>query len=305
MSIDGGAPSDEMRKIAEAEATKKTSTDVVEVTLATIDQLRATTNAEERQKLLDQLFPNERRERKIAGASKDSQDRPVKYFRKMQYDKLLKMLEQGQQTPVDYYEDINAPVDDEVFRYFLYQVAGDNFNRRELRELSTPDLVTQLFKDKVPADELAKVLETTTYSTMLPFIDKYVPLSRIKELHAGGLSQRFSPLLSMSVGGVIKDKLSPNQIYLEMVMPDEKVIVHDLIEEFEPEKEVFTRSIDLQNVTRVYATTEALQREQVHNPDTAVGKHYNPTNHSSSATDLWRWDEKTEDYLPTSLRKKS
>ena len=105
----------------------------------------------------------------------------------------------------------------------------------------------------------------------------------------------------MSVGGIIVDFLRENQVYVEMVIPDEFVELNPMVPDIE--KEVLTKQIRREWITRVYTDQERLYDEIILNPQTAIGayRQQHPDIGILDAVDAWRTYEATENYLPVSL----
>lgn len=297
MGIDAGVQIEQDPSINDQEATQS-----LEIPPEILEQLRRETNPEQRQKALDQLFPDDRREQLLASASKDSAGRPVRSFRRIHYDKLLQLLEKGEQTALDYYPDLHAAIDQGSFQHLLRMVErAQGIDGDILTHFSIAEYLDRIFKNKVPDDELEALKQDLTYKIVLPFVEKYVPLPVLKDAHTGSFAQKFSTLLSMSVGGIVSYPLRPDRAYLELVLPDTAVIPHEPGRGVEGEKEVFTKQLNLRNITRVYTSNDKLYQDEITNPHTPIGSYYAKSHSSHQAVEDWRWDEKTRDYLPTTL----
>lgn len=114
----------------------------------------------------------------------------------------------------------------------------------------------------------------------------------------GGFMQMFSPFLSLSVGGMIRE-LSMGLAYVELIIPDNNIITNT--DGVEGEKEVLVREISTNYITRVWVDPDTQYLDCMRDP-------YLPTSkYSGSKQDIfeaWRWRELTRDYLPIALLNK-
>ncbi len=269
----------------------------VNISSEQINELKQAGQSEQSQTILDSLFTPERRKKLIDTASRDIKGRKVRYFRKMKYDKVLDLLETGEQTHLSYFDDVHAPVNEPKLRHLLSDFSRANhldYNVSSGNAIAD-DIRNSLGKI-IPAEELDQAIRNLTYDQLIPLLDKYLPDTFIKGVHTGSLGQVFSPYLSMSVGGIIS--LS-SRSYVELVMPDDQVVPHP--EGVKGEKEVFTRRIKRENIARVYTSNNTLYTDEVTNPETAIGNYYERIHIGREAIERWRWDEPTADYLPTAL----
>lgn len=273
-------------------------------------KLRESESIEERQNILNELFPLSRRQEMLRGASVDVKGRRVLYYRYMRWEKIFELLEKGEQTSMDYVENPHARLSDEdVLRLqtFFLDYAVDFLHEGEwedLKSLSLEELINGVFKD-VSWKERAELIREPTYEVVLPFIRKYVAAAYTRGRHTGSTLQRFSPFLGMSVGGPIRTLYGRNEVYayVEMIVPDHKIIPHP--EGVQGEKEVFIERLDRAYISRIY-TDQQLWDEILESPDSMVGKYL--ANHRGEgcrtileALEQWRWHEETEDCLPASV----
>lgn len=245
---------------------------------------------------LDTVFTPDRRAKKLAGASVDNEGRPVRYFRYMKLERLQKFLKEGKQIHTDYFQDINAVVNQSELRSLFTGLLNrdlddDEFikKRREIRETDIKELLPKFFPDIDPTI-LDNIEEKLTYANILPLIKKNIPEDVIMRAHTGSALQKFSHFLSLSVGGPIRDKLN-GIAYIEMVIPDIHVKPSKYGEQ--GEKEVFVEELRAEWIAQVFTDTNTLWEREIVNPDTPVGKY--------GTTNDWRWNEDTENYLPVSL----
>ncbi len=272
----------------------------------TLAQLKQTEEREDRAEILQEIFPEARREEMLQMASEDSKGRKVKYYRFIRWDKFMKLLENKKLTAMDYFN-LDEKVDEKELFYFFIDYADflkvlDRFEE-DYKALSWSELMSRVFPTLTP-QETQSFLNDLSFRNILPFVQKNVDPLYMRRRHTGSVGQKFSSLLSLSVGGITTDHLGKNTVYLEMVMPDDKITPHP--EGVEGEKEVFTDEINLYNVARVYDSVQ-IWDDIIMNPDTIIGAYQAKIDYSkgshSPAVEQWRWGERTNDYLPTSLAK--
>lgn len=271
---------------------------------------------EQKQKILNELFPLDRRERMIASASEDKRGRKVRYYRYIKFPKFLEILKNGKQSAADY-SNPNEIADKKLFKDFLVDFWSfgqelrhpetdledlfreeDNLRKEDLRE------VMNAVFPAVSQEEKDRVVANPTNENILVFIERYVDEGYIKRRHTGSVMQRFSPFLSMSVGGVINDSVLEHDdyVYIETVIADEKIILHP--ETDQGEKEVLVREIKKEDVSRVFIDFNQLKREVLGDKTSAIGDFISKNKISpyrGGLVEQWRWDEKTSDCLPKSL----
>ena len=265
-----------------------------------IENLKMETDPEKRQNILDDIFTTDRRQKLLRTASKDSKGRKVRYFRKMNYTDLLKLLETGQQTYESYFDDPNKQVTDKdldtlIRRFSIFSKQEGQANLSQIEQLK------RIFTGFIPEHDLQNMLENLTYARIISVIDTYLPQEFKETIHSGSLGQVFSPYLSLSVGGIINMTDMVDRITVELIMPDETII--PVKTGFEGEKEVYVKKITTRNIARVYTSSSTLQREEVENPDTPIYQ-FNNGRIGDNAIGNWRWNEPTTDLLPSSIRRK-
>ncbi len=274
-------------------------------------ELRESKSIEERQNILNELFPLSRRQEMLRGASVDVKGRRVLYYRYMRWEKVFELLEKGEQTSMDYVQNPYARLSDEDvlrLRTFFIDYAVDFLNEGEwedFKNLSLEELIERIFTG-VSREERTELIKEPTYRIVLPFIRKRVAATYTRGRHTGSTLQRFSPFLGMSVGGPIRTLYGWNEAYayVEMIVPDHKIIPHP--EGVQGEKEVFIERLDRAYISRIY-TDQQLWDEILESPDSMVGKYL--ANHRGEgcrtvleALEQWRWHEKTQDCLPASVK---
>lgn len=288
------------------------SNDVV-ISAETLQSLRAEEDPTKQQNILDSIFTQDRRAEMLGNASKDRHGRPVRYFRLMDYGKLLRLLEEGEQTYRSYTDDLEASVDTEHLNDLVTSIARRRAydageSTANISQNSTEGKINLAFQDLIPdamLDELSHKAEAgaLSYDELIRLIDTHLPTTIIQGIHSGHANQRFSPFLSLSIGGPLRAEFPPHKkTYVELTLPDESVIPDD--PEHKPiskEMEVFTRKIERENIARVYTDAVVLRRDQIMNPCTAIGAYYLRLGDAQEAVDEWRFNEDTDDYLPSSL----
>jgi len=253
----------------------------------------------------DAMFSLERREQMLAHASRDIEGRPVVYYRFMPKVMLDKLIETGEIDAPDHFDNPDEPIDravtEALYRWLHAQDREEvNYTRDLEGMLLQTDPVNPSFGHDIR--ELALNNKLTPRFVQPVFAD-HVDTDTVKGWHAGGRGsqQVMSPYLSMSVGGIIVDFLRENQVYVEMVIPDEFVELNPMVPDIE--KEVLTKQIRREWITRVYTDQERLYDEIILNPQTAIGayRQQHPDIGILDAVDAWRTYEATENYLPVSL----
>jgi hypothetical protein len=279
----------------------------IQVTAEQIKLLRHENNIESQQAILDSIFTDQRREQLIAHASKDSHGRPVKYLRRMPLEKALLILENGQGNALDYYPNLETPIDEEVFIYFLREYGiRDHIDKDEFRgtrDATINELLHKAFPDPQLDQDIEYLAKNLTYRNTLNFISKNMATNSIAAAHAGAYTQRFSPLLSASVGGIITESLRAGSVYVEMIIPDEEIILHENGIATEGEKEVLLRQIKTEYISRIYVSTQKLQQEQIYDKSSSLATIAEQEEYPSDIVNKWRWDQRTAEYLPIALGK--
>ena len=275
---------------------------------ADLARLEVTESIPDRQRIFNEMFPLARREQMLTTASVDSKGRKVLYYRAMPWEKVFDLLQKSRQTPADYWGDVHEPLSSKsqqelkyfLLNYYNWYLKPQNEASIENNAVSMKELLELIFKDALP-HELAAAIQEANYSSMMPLIRKYINPQYLKNSHTGSVYQKFSPYLSMSVGGpVMSLDHMPNYVYVEMIVPDDKIIIHP--HGCRGEKEVFIEELQRDYISRVY-TQPQLREEVVLNPSTIVGAYHQDQESNNTLITLqqWRWDEKTEDCLPPAL----
>lgn len=287
---------------------------------------------EQAQKLLDTAFTQEHREELVSSASKDIHDRSVRYYREMPMDRFITLLNQGEIDVFDHFakesnavgrkEKVDDAPDFGSIYLLLRKHAAENVGldrktatsqlnvNEEDRFQEDPEfrkeVLQRLFPEVTPSviDDVSK---KWTYESLIPFLEQHLPVDFIKKMHTGSMLQKFSPYLSTSVGGPINDHLSQGRVTVEMIIPDEQIIPNQF--GGTGEKEVFVQKIDINQISKVFTTSDALLSGVIKNPDTQVGNYYVQhfsrlpieRQRATSITEEWRWKEPTEESLPVSI----
>lgn len=316
-----------MQKINLFEAPKKESLSQkfldanfdVEISEDILNRLKDPNNSENKQELINSLFTKERQEKMVGKTNEDIEGRKVRYYRYMPWEVFLKILEKKKFTANDYIEDSQKHLSDKELKEFKYllkdycgfliwQKAQSEKKKYEeedqLEQMEIEDLLYFAFPD-LTEKEINDLFKDFTLKKVRDFLEKNMITKFKKSTHTGGMYRNFLSYLSASCGSAIKVPRG-NQVYLEMVIPDEDVKLQPNL--VEGEKEVLIKQISLSNISRVYVGSEQFYSEIVENPDSNYGEFIkkNPQYRYKAMEGIgrWRWDEKIEDYLPVSLRKK-
>lgn len=249
----------------------------------------------------EEQFPLSRRAEMIGNASKDRRGRSVIYYRYMPQKMLDKLLEDGMTDSVGHFDQPDTPISENHVK----DVLMDWLKNYEIEYKL--DVILEEVHKKNPylANELAFLVTQNLLTPRMlhPLLDENLDRKTLMNAHTGSMNQVLSPYLSMSVGGVITSHLPRNYVYVELVIPDE--YVEPQVAGFEGEKEVLTKQLRKEWITRVYTSTKQLWDEIITNPETPIGQYYergrSSGDHPFDAIEKWRWEERTEDYLPVSL----
>jgi len=282
-----------------------------------IDEL----SIKDQQVKLDEIFNESRRESMIKDASVDSANRPVKYFRYMPKDLFKKILENKIITAEDCHKyhleniDLNKSEKEDFNRDLKYLL--EEYIEDELKEKNEFDgNITEYLKrinnnkkqvKKIPQNVIDQYSNKINHSTIVNLIKEYFNQQFVIDMHTGSIWKKYSPFMSASVGGVIHNYIRESQVYVEMIIPDEEIVVSERTlqnkESFVGEKEVHLKNIQLDNISRVYVCDKNLYNEQIVNKDnpTPLTKYYDPDRRKFNPVDDWRWQENTLDYLPINI----
>jgi hypothetical protein len=275
-----------------------------------IKRLKETANIDERQEILNSIFTKKRQEKMVADASLDIKGRKVRYYRYMPFEDFLRLLENKKIRPTGRSGMEQVPqtkFNEFLSRYLedqMWSAETDYEKKRDFLEkaqtLSTPELLRLVFP-RVSQKAAETLLADLTYQNVRKFFDDKIDLKNKLHYHIGSYWMKFFSYLSASVGGIIRKHLRPNEVYAEMIIPDDAVIVGE--RHFEGEKEALFKEMNLSNISRVYAGYDQLHEEIVDNPQTAIGQ-IKESRSSLSKIETWRWKEPTIEYLPVSVYKK-
>jgi len=240
------------------------------------------------QKFYDSRFADDRREEMLACASEDKSGRKVRYFRYMRRDRFLDLLNRGFEIAdggeqIEYSEDDLVDLLSELacYHYEMNGIDCDDFG-----DTISKDLIYSAFPS-ISVDELNKVLNGTSLQFIKMLVDKYVSRGVQNRLHTGSRLMQFCSLLSVSVAAPIKEFIGRGEIvYVEMVIPDQSIVLNKNY--FEGEKEVldYIRSGKDSNIAEYFSENKQI----LTGFDDVVNR--------------WRWDTSLNDYLPISLADK-
>ena len=252
----------------------------------------------------DAQFSQQRRAELLASASVDRYGRPVVYYRYMKRGAFERLLEQGEISGSERFQDPDAPLDQHALATALLSVVPDEAGAA--RHHSDADMgdAIRLIGHTNPA--FARALGDLAASggfsarSIHPLMLEHVDRRALMSMHAASRYLRFSPFLSLSAGCVINDAVWQDYVYVEFAIPDAEIEPNP--EAFKGEMEVLATRLHADWITRVYTTTEQLRDEITTNPSTPVGKYYGTAEADMTPpVDLWRWHEPIGDYLPLSL----
>ncbi|MDP2668331.1 MAG: hypothetical protein Q8P07_00635 [bacterium] len=206
------------------------------------------TPLEEKIKIVRELFPAEHKETMLASASRDTRGRTVRYFRVTTYKDIERLLTLGETTASE-----NSS-NDEIFEKKKIQIKSSL--ARFLEELKLKEKFAKDFQ------ELSENFTLKNYQQFIQTKLSRLDLFRLQiSMHGGGMYGGITGLTSCSVGGPLltpKEPI-PREGYeglpvIEMVIPDEEVLVHPLFKtlNIEMEKEVNTKRLKVEWITDIY-----------------------------------------------------
>lgn len=282
--------------------------------------LQKESTQQDRQEILNKMFPLDRREEIVAQASQDIKGRHVRYYREMRWEHFVPWMERGTLSSIDYFNAGNGRefknstefVDPE-YLYLLLSEYGESVlhiphetRMNQIEELfenqdKLPEVFQQYFTG-ASEEEVAALTRELTYKNILPFVEKHFPLDLQKRIHTGAMLQQFSSMLSLSVGGNRFPDIHSQMVVVEMIIPDEEVISHPVARE--GEKEILTKTLSVDYISRVFVKESQLEEEVYKNPNIPVGQYAlgHQDKKTAQAVYDWRIEESTKDCVPVGLR---
>ena len=269
---------------------------------ALLSTLEGLSDRKEKQEILNQFFPQSRRQEMFTSSSRDIEGRPVCYYRKMNWHTLLKLLKIGELNALDHFPNPDEPADKTELKYFLARrLEGDE--RLDMIRNNDYATILEMTMPGLSIEEKAVMLGEPTYRQLLPIFERHFDRRFMRSVHTGSVDQKFSSAISLSVGGIISDHLRPARVYVELIIPDEEVEVHP--EHVRGEKEVFVRRIKSEWISRVYVDPEQMRDELIADQNSNIGRFVTEKDlQNNREVERWRWDEPTENYLPKDLLSK-
>ena len=277
-----------------------------------LEALRGTTDKEEQQMVVDALFTEERRMEKWDRAPRDASDRPVRYYRSMPVERFFQLLESGKQSRQDYDEaeqkqDPERAIIDVCVRYLEHMNQAEGRFDDDLYDRVT--LLDEALQLAFPehAQHLRTAFHEKQFDVIRELFEQYIPKRLHHVIYGGGLGRQFTPFIALSVGGTIQPSIQDmgrrnGGVYIEAVIPTNRMSFRDSGEEFcEGEKEVFTKEIRLEDVTSVVINDVAYRERFVESSTSNISlfaKTLERHLRVYEAVERWRWDTRTEDYLP-------
>lgn len=206
------------------------------------------TSLEDRIKIVKELFPVERKEAMLRSASRDVKGRAVRYFRVTTYEDIEHLLTTGETTASE------NPINNEMFEKKKTHI------KSSLRHFLEEQKLMEGF-----AKDFQELSEDFTLKNYQQFIQTKLPrleLFRLQiSVYGGGMFGGITGLTSCSVGGPLLTPKEPvfqkeykGMPVIEMIIPDEEVLVHPLFKtlNIEMEKEVNTKRLKAEWITDIY-----------------------------------------------------
>jgi hypothetical protein len=254
-------------------------------------------NPEVSQHIVDEVYGDEYQKQKLETASKDKFGRPVRYYRQVGLDTLVDLLKNGEESALSHHDEIYSPSDPVLKDMAEYILEG----RDEVVDgkATTADLVYKMFPSQTQ-EEVDAVFgitgEQTDWKTILDYIENNIPSDEVKKLHAVGTHNsrilKYSPYLSVCPGGPRIYPPSDSAAIIELVIPDEEVVVNNKNRQ-KTEREALVHRIDASSLSRIIFGEEAFIKLIQHNPDTPVGQYILQHKDEYLATAHGHWMLKT------------
>lgn len=261
------------------------------------------------QQVCDLVFTPERRERMMKEASRDQHERPVVYYRVVPFEVFTRTLEQGGisaetlQTLDVFYDTASAEEVGGFFRaYVQYMHLMESCEDASIEELLNA-IITE------DSEEKQSIIDgTATQEEVVNFILRHCNGEAVATLQALGQSFSFSPLVRTYVGATSEAGVPAEYVALEMILPDEDVIVckQKSSDDWKLNNVVYYRGVRLECVSRVYATSDEYQTAVMRDPRMPFAQHLLENRHEAdSVTDErvreWFESDSLRERLPVGI----
>lgn len=187
------------------------------------------------------------------------------------------LLESGHDNPVDHH-DASFSLDDKALMVMLNHILDSR--DIDLENASVTDTLYKVF-DNNSKEEIDKVFgisgDKTNWETILSFIEENLHPDEIKKIHAMGNhgSERvikYSPFMSINPGGPRLFAPPNTCVIIEMIIPDNKVIVTSE-NRHKMEREMLVRGVDDSFLSRIIVGSESFRKLIEENQETPVGEY--------------------------------
>lgn len=232
-------------------------------------------NQDESQAVVDAVYTDEQREEKLSNASKDVKGRPVRYYREIRISHLLDIIENGEESPIDYHDESIHPSEKE-----LRALSGFVLSIRDKEaDLYQPieDLLTIIFPNADPK-AINKLLlsEEFNWEEALFFIQKHLSEKELKIIHSVARSGgeniiQFSPYMSSCPGGPRFYPPLNTAVIIEMVIPDDEVTINETNKTL-AEREALVKKVKRSYISKIIFSKKAFYNQIICNPSTPVGE---------------------------------
>lgn len=259
----------------------------------------------------NEVFTTKRREGMIKSASVDRKGRKVRYYRMIQKNIFLRMLNEGEHSiENNHLEDFDRIVSErkvyDFFYWYIVRSSDDIDIEDEIEDSSLKELLDRITDNE---EEKESLLRERTNRSVVGFIQKYCDSRIIEQIHAGSVYPEFSPYLSISVGGSPMKRIHEDCIMLELILPDEKVSSYPSeTASRQGEKHAYVlRGFSLDTVSRVFVSSTQYRDEVLNDESVPVGEWRTQREGKNSLekyhdwVEDWRWKESTDDCLPVGI----
>lgn len=270
-------------------------------------------NSSKLQEQLDTIFPSERRQQMLDRASRDIRGRPTRYFRYITRDKLAQLLQHGKLDPLDYHSGETVTQDDlenlQGLLTKLIRQEGVHSNvdlPRPLSKLSVQEKAQIYFGDHEQLENLLNL--GASWQELRDFVTNHLEPDQVKRYHSNKFGLPFSPFLSVSSGGPIREYVEDYMVQLELVVPDSQIVIHPKTQQL-GEREVFVREITPEMIARAFTDTDTFVQAVIEDPSSPLGQYASTYNNglpvsANEVVGRWRFSEPITDTLPLALAQK-
>jgi len=225
--------------------------------------------------VIDSVFTEEKRQKKIAEASNDIKGRPVRYYREISINHLLNIINNAEESPNDYHKGVPNPSENQLRALcsFLLSIRDKKMNI----DKPIANILTLAFPN-ANQSEIMNLLKTDDFDwkSALSFIQKNLSEKELKLLHSVAFSGRehilpFSPFFSICPGGPRFYPPTHSQVIIEMVIPDSEVSINESNKTL-AEREALVTKVKRSYISKIIFSEKAFIEQIILNPTTPIGE---------------------------------